>query len=322
MILVTGATGFLGKNFVFEHTKTSPVKILVRQTSDTSLFKDNSNVIINSGDLIVNKGIAQALDDVEIVIHCAARTNGSRFNDFYCDNVVATRNLIEAMKRKSVDKLLLISTQSAGGPCCSEEAVNETTPSHPVSFYGLSKKMAEDVVRKSGLQYNILRPCSVYGPYDMEILKFIKLIKRGFYPIIGGGNKCVSLVYVKDLVKLMQVIVERGLFNNKTYYVSDGNCYQYDEVVQEICRILNRKYCFKVSIPESFAYIFGLLNDLLLPQKRMLVGFDKIRDMSKDFWICENSRIIEESGWTPEYDLNKGMEETIRWYQKNDFLGS
>ncbi|MGB9720033.1 MAG: NAD-dependent epimerase/dehydratase family protein [bacterium] len=322
MILLTGATGFLGKNFIFEYVKKSPIKILVRKTSDTNIFKDNANVIIHRGDLVGNKGLDQALCGVEVVIHCAARTNGSRFNEFYCDNIIATVNLIEAMKRNKINKLLFISTQSAGGPGCSEKKFIETSPSHPVSLYGLSKKMAEDIVMKSGLPYNILRPCSIYGPYDMEILKFIKLIKKGFYPIIGRDNKYVSLIYIKDLIKLMQIIIEKSLFNQKIYYVSDGHCYQYDEVVREICRILNRKYCLKVNIPVSFAYAFGLLNDLLLSQRRRLVGFDKIRDMSKTFWICENSNIIKESNWMPEYDLKKGMEETIRWYQKNGFLGS
>lgn len=320
MVLLTGATGFIGKNFALEYTKKKQIKILVRYTSDISIYRENPAVLISYGNLLRDDGLDSALEGVECVIHCAARTTGRNFYEFYQANTIVTENLIQAMKRKGVSKILFISSQSAGGSSRTKEGVKESIPSRPISFYGLSKKMAEDIVIESGLSYTILRPCAVYGPYDMEILKFIKLLENRIFPIIGIGKKYLNLIYVKDLVSLMEMIVENSIFNNKIYYVSDGICYEFEEVVKEICRILKKDWYIKINFPVSFALIFGLMNDLLLPQKKRLVGYDKIKEMSENFWVCESSEVIKEIGWQPVHCLNKGMEETILWYQKKGYL--
>ncbi len=321
MILLTGATGFLGRNFVFEYIKKEPIRILARRTSDISCFKNHPRIHIVYGCYADSKNLEPALKDVEAVIHCAARTTGRNFGEFYEANVIATKNLIQAMKKNKVEKLLFISSQSAGGTTNNEKIVDEFNAELPISFYGLSKKMAEDIVKASGLKYTILRPCSVYGPYDLEILKFIRLLNKGLYPVIGNGKKYLSLIYVRDLVRLMQKIVCKSIFNQKLYYVSDGLCYEFDDVVRAISRMLNRPYYLKINVPESFAFIFGLLNDLFLPEKRRLLGFDKVREMSKDYWVCQSSLIHRDIEWKPEFSFNMGMEETIKWYRDNGYLG-
>uniref|UniRef100_A0A7V3RI84 NAD(P)-dependent oxidoreductase n=1 Tax=candidate division WOR-3 bacterium TaxID=2052148 RepID=A0A7V3RI84_UNCW3 len=320
MILITGATGFIGKNFVLEYTKKYPVKILARKSSNIDLFKDNKRILISYGDLSRNINIDSALDGVDTVIHCAALTMGRNYYEFYRANTLATKNLIEAMKKRGVEKILFLSSQSAGGPATSENGVDETTPVNPISFYGISKKLAEEIVKSSGLNYIILRPCPVYGRYDMEILKIIKLVNRGIFPVVGDTRKCVSLIYIKDLVILMEKILEESHFDNHTYFVSDGVCYFYEDVIKTVCEILEKRYPIEISIPEPLALLFGMLNDLLLPPKRRLAGFDKIKEMCEDFWICSNNKIMVETGWKPIYDLRRGMEETIHWYKINGYL--
>ncbi len=322
MVLLTGATGFVGKNFVLEYVKEAPIRILVRPTSDISLFKNNPAIDITYGHLTDHRYLDKALDGIDLVIHCASLTNGRKFYEFYCSNTLSTMYLVQAMKRKKIDKLLFISSQSACGPGKSGIITNKSETSCPVSFYGISKKMAEDVVIGSGLQYIILRPSAVYGPYDTEILKYLRLLKNGIYPTIGKADKYTSFIYVKDFVSLLKLIVYRSYFDKKIYFVSDGICYQHDKVVDEICRILKKPSCIKLEIPLSLAYLFGLLNDLFLSKKMRLIGFDKIRDMSKSFWVCENTRIMNELEWKPAYDFKKGMEETIKWYRENGYLNS
>ncbi|MEO0123660.1 MAG: NAD(P)-dependent oxidoreductase [candidate division WOR-3 bacterium] len=320
MLLVTGATGFIGKNFVLDRAKVSPIKILVRRTSNIIVYKDHPNVLINYADLENDQGLDQALEDVDIVVHCAARTMGRSYYEFYHANVVATQNLINAMRRKKVNKILFLSSQSAGGPGSSKNGVDEKTNSAPVSFYGITKRLAEEIVINSGLDYIILRPCSVYGPYDMEILKIIRILEKGFCPNISKEEKYINLIFEKDLIALMEIIIAKSLFNHKTYYVSDGICYAFNEVIKTIQEILQKKECIKINIPEHVALLFGILSDLLIPQKIRLVGYDKIKEMSQSFWVCVSSSIMEDAGWSPHYDLKKGMEETIRWYRENNYL--
>ncbi|MCX7994778.1 MAG: NAD(P)-dependent oxidoreductase [candidate division WOR-3 bacterium] len=320
MILVTGATGFIGKNFVYRILKKKPIKILARPSTDISVYKNNPEVKIDYGDFYTQDHLKSALEGVDVVVHCAGLTMGRNFQEFYQANVCSTMNLVKAMKREGVRKILFLSSQSAGGPGSSSTCIEETTAPAPISFYGLTKKMAEDVLSRSGLDYVILRPCSVYGPFDTEILKFIKLLKMGFCPFIGGDEKYINLIYVKDLVELMMLIIDKDFFNHKVYYVTDGVCYRFEDVIKLIQEILNQKRCVKIYIPEAFAVLFGLLNDLIIPRNQRIAGFDKMKEMTGKYWICSNSKIIADTGWKPVYDLKKGMEETIAWYRQNNFL--
>ncbi len=320
MILLTGATGFVGKNFVLEYSKKAPLRIFVRQSSDIRLFRSNPMISIYYGSLIYGTGLDEALKNVEAVVHCAARVSGRNFAEFYQTNVVATMNLLNAMKKNKVNRLLFVSSQAAAGPSSRDSISDGARAAHPVSFYGRTKKIAEKFVASTGIAYTIIRPCSVYGPFDTEILKIIKLLRHGICPVIGRNEKYVNLIYIKDLISLMLKIVEESHFRQKTYYVSDGICYQYDEIIKTICQILHKPRVIKVHFPESVAFIFGLLNDLFLSEKKRIIGFDKVREMSQDFWVCQVSNIFEEVKWKPEYSLFKGMTETIKWYRDNSYL--
>lgn len=209
MILVTGATGFIGRNFVQEHYKNSHIKILVRRASSKNMFKDYPDILIHTGNLKSGKELESALDGVDVVVHCAALTMGRNFKEFYSANVQATENLIRVMKWKGVGKILFLSSQSAGGPANSMDGVGVSFLPRPVSYYGLSKKIAEDIIIDSDLDFIILRLCSVYGPFDLEILKYIRMLKNGLFLNVGKKEKYINLVYVKDLVSLLVLILQK-----------------------------------------------------------------------------------------------------------------
>ncbi len=200
MILFTGATGFVGKNFVLEYSKKMPLRIFVRRSSDIRLFRNNPMISIHYGSLIHGTGLDDALQDVETVVHCAARVSGRSLAEFYQTNVITTMNLVNAMKRNKVRRLLFVSSQAAAGPGSRDNISDGARAAHPVSFYGRSKKIAEEFVASAGIAYTIIRPCSVYGPFDTEILKIIKLLRHGICPIIGRDDlyQRPNFINVKD----------------------------------------------------------------------------------------------------------------------------
>ncbi|MEO0216570.1 MAG: NAD(P)-dependent oxidoreductase [candidate division WOR-3 bacterium] len=320
MVLLTGATGFIGKNFALKLAQRQRIKILVRKTSDVTLFKENKNICVVRGGLEDDLGLAEALTGVSIVVHCAGKIYGKSLDEFLLTNTRGTANLVRAMKEKGINSLLFLSSQSAAGSNQDSNPIDENTQPRPVSWYGLSKKLAEDIIIKSGLNYTILRPCSVYGPYDFEILKIIKLLKYGMFPKFGKGERYINLIYVEDLVNLMAKIVTGDFFKNRLYFVCDGNCYSYSEIIGEIAKILNKSRIIDILIPKAVALFFGTLNDVFLPEKKRIVGRDKIRELIQDIWLCQNSRLCTELGFIPQYSFHEGMRKTIEWYQKNGYL--
>lgn len=319
MILITGATGFIGKNLVPELAKKGTLRILVRKTSNIELFKENRAVEIAYGDLEHNKGLAQALDGVDIVVHSAARTIGRNFVQYYKTNTQGTANLIHAMRDMNVKGLLFLSSHAACGPTHEQRSCTELEEPAPISSYGLTKKLAEDIVRRSGIPYIILRSVSVYGPHDYDILKYINLLNSGICPIVGFGEKYLNFIYVKDLVRLIIKIIETNRFDNKVYFVNDGNCYSYTEVLSTIERKLH-KGNIKIHVPLSIAMFIGVLNDVFLPEKKRGVWRDKVRELAASYWLCSNENCAKEFEFTPHYSLEKGMQETIDWYRKHGFL--
>jgi nucleoside-diphosphate-sugar epimerase len=319
MILITGATGFIGKNLVPELAKKNTVRILVRKTSNIELFRENRAVEIIYGDLEHNVGLVHALDGVDIVVHSAARTIGRNFVQYYKMNTQGTANLIQAMRDTNVKNILLLSSHAACGPTHEQRSCTESEKPVPISSYGLTKKLAEDIVRRSGISYIILRPVSVYGPHDYDILKYINLLNSGICPIVGFGEKYLNFIYVKDLVRLIITIIETGRFDNKTYFINDGNCYSYTEVLSTIEKTLH-KGSVKIRVPMSLAMFIGVLNDVFLPEKKRGVWRDKVRELAASCWLCSNENCIKEFKFTPRYSLKDGMQETIDWYKTHGFF--
>jgi len=318
-ILIIGATGFVGKNLVLQITQRQNVSILVRQTSNIELFKNNQNVNILYGDLEKNEGIIEALDNIDVVIHCAAKTMGRSYWEFYSTNTKGTAHLINAMLVKNVRKLLYLSSHAACGPSPSDEPLSSYTHTNPISFYGRTKQLAEDLIMNSGLQFTIIRPVSVYGPYDKEILTYIKLLNHGICPIVGFGAKYLNLIYVKDLVDLVIKVIENNHFMDRVYFANDGQCYSLGLVMDTIAKVLNKK-SRKIYIPISLALFIGLLNDVFLPGDKKLVTRDKIRELGCQYWTCSSANANRELGFTPRYTFNQGIAETISWYRNQGYL--
>lgn len=319
MLLVTGATGFIGKNLIPELIKQERLRILARRTSNVSLLRAHRDIEIAYGDLEKNRGIDEALLGIDTVIHCAARTIGKNFIDYYKTNTIGTAHLIQAMNKEGIKNILYLSSHAACGPCCEKVPLRETDRLRPISSYGRSKKLAEDIIVKNGINYIILRPVTVYGPYDEEILRYMKLLNHGFCPIIGYGDKYINLLYVADLVKLITTLVQANRFDNQTYFVNDGHCYSYEEVLGQIA-VLLQKGNFKIHIPQEIAQLCGLFNDIFLPPHRRLIWRDKVKELAEHYWLCHSERLVTACGFVPRFSLERGMRETIAWYREHNYL--
>jgi nucleoside-diphosphate-sugar epimerase len=319
MFLVTGATGFVGKNLVLELIKKQNIRVLVRRTSNISLFKKKKDIDIAYGDLEYNDGIESALDGIDVVIHCAARTIGRNFIEYYKTNTLGTLHLTRAMQHRHIRKLIYVSSHAACGPSTQRQSIDEATVPRPTSFYGVTKKLAEDIIMHSTIPYVILRPVSIYGPYDTEILKYMRLLNRGICPIVGCGEKYINLIYVADLIRMIITIIEHDTYNNRIYFLSDGNCYSMNEILDMVATIL-RKQHIKIRVPESLALSIGLLNDIFIPEKKRTIWRDKVKELTQSYWLCCNERSTKEFRFPPCHTVQAGMEETITWYRKHHLL--
>lgn len=319
MVLITGATGFIGKNLAPALIRHVPVRILARRTSNLSHYARFGNIQRAIGDLERNEGLAEALRGVDTVVHCAARTIGRDFWEYYNTNTLGTLHLVQAMRHTGTRRILLLSSHAACGPTRTRTIIDERTPPRPVSQYGRSKALAEHIIRNSGLDFIILRPVAVYGPHDMDMLKYIRLLNAGISPVVGFGDKYVNLIYIHDLVRLITTMVSMGTFTRKTYFIHDGQCYAYETVMKTITGILGTTYR-SLRVPAGIALMIGLLNDVFVPERKRLVWRDKVRELAGTCWLCCRDEISRDFTFTPHYDLPRGMQQTIDWYRARHLL--
>ena len=318
-ILVTGATGFIGRHLIGELSAQHYVRALARRTSRIEFLQQYKHVDIMYGDLDTGQGLDDALRTIDLVIHCAARTNATTYYQYHQTNTMGTYHLVQAMQRMSVDTMLFLSTNAVSGPSSSLHPVCEGDEVRPISYYGSTKKRAEDIIIQSGLHYLILRPVAVYGPYDMDMLRYIRLIAQGICPVIGFGEKYLNLIYVKDLVRLILMCVSHNSFENEVFFVHDGQCYQFTHIVRTISQLLGRRVHI-VRVPKSIAMLYSIFNEVFIHPAKRLIRRDKIYELACQYWLCSTERLQQRFNFKPRYTLSEGMKHTIEWYRGHGHL--
>src|SRR5438034_1036973 len=188
-VFITGATGFLGSHTADRLLEQGHhIRAFVRSSSSLDWIK-GKDIETVKGDLEDPASLEPALKGIEGVIHVAGVTAAKTKKDFYRHNQLATRGLLEATKQYAgnIERFVLISSQTAGGPSLDGNPVTEETPPHPITTYGKSKLAAEEESRqyRDDFPVTILRLPAIYGPRDSAILSFFQTVNKGIKPLIG-----------------------------------------------------------------------------------------------------------------------------------------
>jgi len=330
MILITGATGFIGSHLAEELAKTEKkIRVLVR-SSNLGNINDFSEEIknkieITKGDLLNKDSLLKALKGVDKVFHLAAigRPMNIPKKMYFDVNFNGTKNLLEACKERGVKKIIHISTISVFGFSRNRNALDENSPQIPVSDYGESKKKGEefavDFCRKNKISLVVVRPPMVFGPRDFQFLKLFKLINTGFFPLLKRGKAKIEFCYVKNLVNGILLADKHGK-NLEAYNLSDGETYTVKEVFSEIAKAENKKL-FPVSVPVWGVKISGffLENLFSLFGKRAPFNSGTAEWMSKDNSL-NITKAKKELGYRRIIPLEKSIKETVKWYKQKNLL--
>ncbi len=260
-VLVTGAAGFIGSSLVDEllargHEVVGVDNFLDNYGRDVKLAnlraaRDHAAFTFDEIDL-AHGDLEDVVDGVGAAFHLAARPGvrdswGRHYEEYLTNNVLATQQLLEALRARADVPLVLASSSSVYGDATRLPVAEDAMPS-PVSPYGATKLAAEDLVdlyRKSyGLQAVILRYFTVYGPRqrpDMAIHKFIRAILGGEAIVLyGDGEERRDFTYVGDAVKATAEVLARGLTSG-TYNVASGKTVSLAELTASIEKVLGKK---------------------------------------------------------------------------------
>ena len=327
-ILITGASGFIG-GFLVEKALSLHFEVYagVRKNSDVQYLRDTKAILFNA-DLSDKKAIKDKLEQFEkfdFVIHGAGITKTCNTEMFHAVNVKNTQNLIESLyeTNRVPEKFIYISSLASYGPGRNgNNPVQLSDEPKPVSVYGMSKLATENYIQNiPDFPYLIFRPTGVYGPHEKDFLVMFKSLNQGLETYIGNRVQHLSFVYVKDLANLLLTALTSSKVQ-QSYFVSDLNSYtaqEFNQIAKKELKTKTIKIVLPKSLVKSIAAFSGWFS-CLFKAKSSTLNPDKFKEISQSNWLCDSTLLVSDFGFTPKYNLEKGIRETIEWYKNNNIL--
>ena len=325
-VAVSGATGFVGRALCAALVgRDFRVRRLVRHAlpAEAAQFgaqgsrADYEDVCI--GDIAGNSDLANALLDIDTVVHLAspavAREAADSLARFRKVNVEGTRRLARSAAAAGSRRFIYLSTLKVHGEQSLEHPIREGDPRRPTDAYAISKVEAEDVLgdisRTTGLDVIILRPPAVYGPGARgNILRLLQLISRGVpLPLASIVNRR-SLIYMDNLVDAIITCIEATARTGGVYLVSDGEDVSTPDLIRGLAAGLGAPVRL-VPCPVALLKLGG----------RMTGRSGDIGRLTDSLQI-DSSKIRAEIGWKPPCPLAYGLAATARWYHRQFAINS
>ena len=249
--LVTGGAGFIGSHLVDRFVSDGwNVRILDNFSSgrleNIAHHKDDPRVEMFKGDLKSFQEAHSAVKDVDAVFHYAAnpevRVSTTNPEIHFNENIVATFNLLEAMRKNDVEELIFASSSSVYGEP-ENIPVDEDAPIRPVSVYGASKAACENLIHAYsnlyGLKAVILRYANVVGPRLRHGVIYDFIVKLGKNPkqleILGDGTQKRSYIYIDDAVEATMTAYKAMKNQFNVYNVASEDYITVKEVADIVC---------------------------------------------------------------------------------------
>lgn len=199
--------------------------------------------------------------------------------------------------------------------------INENHSPNPVTHYGKSKLKAEQyVMTQKKLPWIIVRPTIIYGPREKNFFNMVNSVNHGLEMYVGSKKQKLSFIFVKDLADIF-VKLSVGSVSQKVYNVCDGEAYSAVSVNQIIRSALNKK-TICIVLPVRLVRVIAFYNEIIGRLKSVppILNRDKVNEMEQLNWLCDNSKIQKELGYSHTVKLKEGMIVTINWYKKNGWL--
>ena len=313
VVLVTGATGFIGANLARRLVLDGHyVHLLMRKKTNQFPWRItdiNDQVKLDFYTPCESDSIDRIFAEVkpQWVFHLAA-------HGAYCwqqdkaqileSNYILTSRLLEAAVDHGAESLVNTGTSSEYGQ--KDHAPREDEPLNPVSYYAATKAGATHLCRYIAGANNVnmptLRLYSCFGPYEQPNRLMTNLVacgNDGRWPKLVDEECAHDFVYVEDVVDAYMLAAKRKLSKN----CDPGAIYNVGTGVQTTL-----KEVVRIAAP------------LMNIEAKPTFGSMPNRSWDAEVWVCDHTRITRELGWRPQHNFEEGLKKMVDWYRQSSHL--
>ncbi|RJG50616.1 UDP-glucose 4-epimerase family protein [Motilimonas pumila] len=311
MILITGATGFIG-NHLIKALEGHSLSLLSRRKTAVC-----SNHLFTQAEINGSTDFTAALRGCNTVIHCAGRAHimtdeaSDPLSAYREVNTYGTLNLANQAVLEGVKRFIFISSIKVNGETSSlGKPFTYNSPHDYQDDYGQSKSEAETglikIAASTGLELVIIRPTLVYGPgVKANFLALMNLIKKGYpLPFKCINNNKRSLISVKNLVDLIITCIDHPNAPGNIFLASDGEDKSTSEIAYEMALALNKKP-WQIPVPQGAFRFIGKLTNKEVIINRLLGSLQ-----------VDIQHTQETLNWNPPQKLRDAFIETLQSNKK------
>ena len=326
VVAVTGANGFLGSN-ITRHLLDQGylVKAHAHHADNVSNIDKRVEAIV-TGEIFDQKIMDTLTDGVDYVIHTVSNfrvASGSPESHTQI-NVEGTRCIFKAAEKAGVKRFVHCSTIGVHGDVKTTPA-NEKSAFNPGDLYQKTKFESEEFIRsqigQTDTEIVIIRPCSMYGPGDLRMLKMFKMLSKGRFFFVGKCLDNFHAVYIDDVVSGFLKAMETPGVDGEVFLIGGPDGYrplrEYVGVVADALGVAPPKITFPYWL---FHYAAVICESICVP-----LGIEPpLHQRRVRFY--KNNRAFDTSksrsmlGHQPEVGLEEGMKKTVAWYKENNYL--
>lgn len=346
-ILVTGASGFIGSFIVEEGLRLGfEVWAGVRKSSSRAYLQDE-RIHLAELDLSDSSRLLAQLEGYkaqlgghgwDYVVHAAGATKCLRQEDFHRTNTLGTIHLVDALRQADMvpRRFVFLSSLSIFG-AVREEPARKATPDNPWIYspilltdtpqpntaYGRSKLQAEAYLRSlQDFPYTILRPTGVYGPRERDYFLMAQSIAGHTDFSVGYKPQEITFVYMMDVVQAVYKCQDAPAALGHAYFLSDGQVYNSRRFSDLLQQEMGNPWVLHIKAPLWFLRIVCWVSERIshLTGKMNALNGDKYHILSQRNWQCDIEPARRDFGYEPQWRLEEGVRESVRWYKENGWL--